>query len=63
MAAGRPQARARERAPERADDRRFRELMLPHLDAAYTLARYLMRDSDGGGGRGAGGLSARLPRL
>lgn len=24
--------------------RRFRELMLPHLDAAYNLARYLLRD-------------------
>jgi RNA polymerase sigma-70 factor (ECF subfamily) len=44
MAAGRPAAPARERAPEQADDRRFRDLMLPHLDAAYTLARYLMRD-------------------
>ncbi len=44
MAAGKPQARVRERTPEQADDRRFRELMLPHLDAAYTLARYLMRD-------------------
>jgi RNA polymerase sigma factor (sigma-70 family) len=30
---------------EQADlARRFRELMLPHLDAAYTLARYLLRD-------------------
>ena len=26
--------------------RRFRELMLPHLDAAYNLARYLARDED-----------------
>ena len=25
---------------------RFRDLMLPHLDAAYTLARYLARDED-----------------
>ena len=25
---------------------RFRELMLPHLDAAYNLARYLTRDPD-----------------
>src|SRR3954463_4942252 len=24
----------------------FRALMLPHLDAAYTLARYLTRDED-----------------
>ena len=23
---------------------RFHELMLPHLDAAYNLARYLLRD-------------------
>jgi RNA polymerase sigma factor (sigma-70 family) len=30
---------------ERADlALRFRELMLPHLDAAYNLARYLLRD-------------------
>src|SRR6478735_4040143 len=30
---------------ERADlAPRFRELMLPHLDAAYNLARYLLRD-------------------
>ena len=25
--------------------RRFREAALPHLDDAFTLARYLMRDS------------------
>ena len=35
-------------SPDTADhanpDRRFRELMLPHLDAAYNLARYLLRD-------------------
>jgi RNA polymerase sigma-70 factor (ECF subfamily) len=35
-------------SPDTADhaspDRRFRELMLPHLDAAYNLARYLVRD-------------------
>ncbi|EIM24494.1 sigma-70 family RNA polymerase sigma factor [Microvirga lotononidis] len=30
---------------EQADlARRFRDLMLPHLDAAYNLARYLLRD-------------------
>lgn len=30
---------------EQADlARRFRELMLPHLDAAYNLSRYLLRD-------------------
>ena len=30
---------------EQADHaQRFRELMLPHLDAAYNLARYLLRD-------------------
>jgi RNA polymerase sigma-70 factor (ECF subfamily) len=28
----------------RQDDRRFEEIVLPHLDAAYTLARYLVRD-------------------
>ena len=26
--------------------RRFRDLMLPHLDAAYNFARYLARDDD-----------------
>ncbi len=29
--------------PERA--RRFRDAVLPHLDAVYTLARYLLRDA------------------
>lgn len=29
---------------DRRDERRFRELMLPHLDAAYSLARYLLTD-------------------
>ena len=29
--------------PERA--RRFRDAALPHLDDAYTLARYLLRDA------------------
>jgi RNA polymerase sigma-70 factor (ECF subfamily) len=28
----------------RQDDGRFEEVILPHLDAAYTLARYLVRD-------------------
>jgi RNA polymerase sigma-70 factor (ECF subfamily) len=28
----------------RQDDGRFEEIILPHLDAAYTLARYLVRD-------------------
>lgn len=28
----------------RHDDGRFEEIVLPHLDAAYTLARYLVRD-------------------
>ncbi|WP_245435730.1 sigma-70 family RNA polymerase sigma factor [Microvirga calopogonii] len=35
-------------SPETAEQadlaRRFRDLMLPHLDAAYNLARYLLRD-------------------
>jgi RNA polymerase sigma-70 factor (ECF subfamily) len=26
--------------------RRFREAALPHLDEVYTLARYLMRNTD-----------------
>ncbi|HEY5066607.1 MAG TPA: sigma-70 family RNA polymerase sigma factor [Xanthobacteraceae bacterium] len=30
--------------PEKA--RRFRDAALPHLDAAYTLARYLLRDAN-----------------
>jgi RNA polymerase sigma factor (sigma-70 family) len=30
--------------PEKA--RRFRDAALPHLDDAYTLARYLLRDAD-----------------
>jgi len=30
------------RAPDQAE--RFRTVMLPHMDAAYTLARYLTRD-------------------
>ena len=30
--------------PERDQAAAFRELMLPHLDAAYNLARYLTRD-------------------
>lgn len=29
-----------------AEALRFRQTMLPHLDAAYTLARYLARDAD-----------------
>jgi RNA polymerase sigma factor (sigma-70 family) len=35
-------SRADDGAPDQA--RRFRELMLPQLDAAYNLARYLARD-------------------
>ncbi|MBZ6074730.1 sigma-70 family RNA polymerase sigma factor [Microvirga puerhi] len=31
-------------AGQAAAARRFHELMLPHLDAAYNLARYLLRD-------------------
>lgn len=36
-------SRIAETDPEQA--RRFRELALPHLDAVYTLARYLLRDA------------------
>ena len=32
--------------PDPEAQQRFRDLMLPHLDAAYTLARYLARDED-----------------
>jgi len=32
--------------PDTEAQRRFRDLMLLHLDAAYTLARYLARDED-----------------
>src|SRR6202521_2209641 len=35
-------ARTTEEDPARA--RRFRDAALPHLDAVYTLARYLLRD-------------------
>ncbi len=34
------------REPDRATIERFSTLMLPHLDAAYTFARYLTRGSD-----------------
>jgi RNA polymerase sigma-70 factor (ECF subfamily) len=37
----RPLAAAR----EPGQDARFRSLILPHLDAAYSLARYLLRDA------------------
>ena len=39
-------ARGGEAAPglDAADRRRFKELMLPHLDAAYNFARHLLRD-------------------
>jgi len=33
------------RTAERDQTRRFRELVLPHLDAAYNFARYLSRDA------------------
>ena len=32
------------RSPDHAKADRFRNTMLPHMDAAYTLARYLTRD-------------------
>jgi RNA polymerase sigma factor (sigma-70 family) len=37
-----PRATEPARAPDHAE--RFRQVMLPHMDAAYTLARYLARD-------------------
>ena len=43
-------APAAERRPlSAAEAARFREIMLPHLDDAYTLARYLCRDADAAG--------------
>jgi RNA polymerase sigma factor (sigma-70 family) len=33
--------------PSQQSAERFRQLMLPHLDAAYNLARYLSRGADG----------------
>jgi hypothetical protein len=40
-----------------ARSRRFREAALPHLDAVYTLARYLLRDPSDADDAGAGMLS------
>jgi len=34
-----------EQAPENLDTRRFEEAVLPHLNAAYNLARWLVRNS------------------
>ena len=44
---GGSRARATEAKPAMgaADERRFRELMLPHLDAAYNFARHLLHDA------------------
>jgi RNA polymerase sigma factor (sigma-70 family) len=42
----RPAAVAHEAMPDGEAQIRFRALMLPHLDAAYNLARYLTRDGD-----------------
>jgi hypothetical protein len=39
--------RSKRREPSRQSIERFRQLMLPHLDAAYNLARYLSRGADG----------------
>ena len=39
-------ARAERSRQEGADVDRFSDLILPHLDAAYNLARYLSRDAD-----------------
>ncbi len=40
-----PQAAPDPAAPETVDVERFRRLVLPHLDGAYSFARYLCRDS------------------
>jgi len=37
---------ANDAAAEQARMRRFRDVALPHLDEVYTLARYLMRNTD-----------------
>jgi RNA polymerase sigma-70 factor (ECF subfamily) len=37
---------ANDAAAEQARMRRFRDAALPHLDEVYTLARYLMRNTD-----------------
>lgn len=36
----------REQVPEQGDTSRFEALVLPHLDSAYNLARWLCRDPD-----------------
>ena len=41
---GAPARKAPERSLSDAEARRFREVMLPHLDSAYNFARYLTRD-------------------
>ena len=60
-AAGRRRAVRRRRrcapAAQRRRGARFREMMLPHLDAAYNFARYL----DPRPGRGRGHRAGRLP--
>jgi RNA polymerase sigma factor (sigma-70 family) len=42
----RPAAVGRDAMPDGEAQIRFRALMLPHLDAAYNLARYLTREGD-----------------
>src|SRR6516225_6967789 len=37
---------ANDAAAEQARMRRFRDVALPHLNEVYTLARYLMRNTD-----------------
>jgi RNA polymerase sigma-70 factor (ECF subfamily) len=44
LAFSRDSAAAKARAAEADQTRRFRESVLPHLDAAYNFARYLSRD-------------------
>lgn len=40
-----PSAGEEKRLPEQSRNRRFERIVMPHLDAAYNLARWLLRDA------------------